>query len=193
MLKVAAGVLVATGVLALSWRYPKPMLGIGGVGLATALSAPYALTYGLKSESFETTPIRHFSLKEKLDPRFWVGNADEPNAPSWYLPDVLNRDLKYHWRNPLHNFTFYVIGTADQQFTRRGLHPKDTFNPNDGFNWAVSEVGSWRYLLYPRDASYRRFGCDGHGRTPTHACAGHQEITMRVCNGLREPGVHSFE
>jgi hypothetical protein len=31
--------------------------------------------------------------------------------------------LKWHYRNPFHNFDNYVIGVADQEFVRSGKYP----------------------------------------------------------------------
>ncbi|MBY0548242.1 MAG: hypothetical protein K2W95_13185 [Candidatus Obscuribacterales bacterium] len=86
-------------------------------------------------------PSRTIEPGFKLDPRFWLQNIDEPMPPSTYLPSDSARVDKWYWRNPFHNFTFYVIGVADQRFQRVGLCPRDTFNPADGWNWCVSSYG----------------------------------------------------
>ncbi len=77
----------------------------------------------------------------KFDPRFWLENIDDPMPPSDYLPGDFARIDKWYWRNPFHNFTFYVIGVADQRFERFGLCPRDTFNPEEGWNWCVTRYG----------------------------------------------------
>src|ERR1051326_8335196 len=79
----------------------------------------------------------HFKFKQKINPVWWFGNADDPVAPSWYLPGKHNRNLAWHFRNPFHNFDAYVIGIADKSFTRTGRFPHDVFNPNGGWNWAL--------------------------------------------------------
>jgi hypothetical protein len=60
-------------------------------------------------------PKIHFY--NKLDPIWWLENADEPVPPNWYLPDDQHRVLKWHFRNPFHNFNFYVIGVADKKLS----------------------------------------------------------------------------
>jgi len=75
--------------------------------------------------------------KQKLNPIWWFGNIDDPNPCiyDWYLKEhckpiqtffskYLKINLKkcnllcklkwFLWRNPLHNFTFYVIGFKDK-------------------------------------------------------------------------------
>ena len=54
--------------------------------------------------------------------------------------------MKWRWRNPLHNFTFYVVGIADKDFKRAGKHPAAVFNRNDGWNTAVCK---YRWLRLP--------------------------------------------
>lgn len=55
---------------------------------------------------------------QKLNPLWWLGNADDPvPPPDWYRPGRRFRKARRHLRNPLHNFTFYVIGIADKDFT----------------------------------------------------------------------------
>src|SRR5438445_10432211 len=71
----------------------------------------------------------HFKFKQKINPIWWFGNADEPVAPSWYQPGKHNRNLAWHMRNPLHNFDAYVIGVSDKPFKRTGRFPHNVFNP----------------------------------------------------------------
>jgi len=87
------------------------------------------------------SPERVISTTEKLNPSFWLGNADDPTPPADYLPEAPDRVSKWYWRNPLHNFTFYVIGIADKEFVRQGNDPSNTFNPNGGLNFAVCKYG----------------------------------------------------
>ncbi len=88
----------------------------------------------------------------KWNPLWWFGNADEPVPPAWYEPDSRWRRLKWHLRNPLHNFTFYVVGLADKDFLRTGRYPNLIFNPDEGWNWAVCR---YRWLRLPF-LSYKR-------------------------------------
>jgi hypothetical protein len=69
------------------------------------------------------------------------GNDDDWPPPDWYMPGKSMWKRKFMWllRNPLHNFTFYVIGIADKEFTTTGRFPNDVFNPAGGWNWFVCE------------------------------------------------------
>ena len=102
------------------------------------------------------TPIqlRRFSPWQKLNPVWWLGNADSPVAPDSYRPGESHRDFRWHLRNPCHNFTFFVIGVADKPFTRTGRFPDRNFNPHGGWNWAVCRYG-WLRLPF---LSYQRGG-----------------------------------
>lgn len=73
----------------------------------------------------------------KWNPIWWFGNADDLEPPEWYRLNGRWRRCAWHWRNPLHNFTHYVIGIADKPFERAGRFPTDVFNPNGGWNWAI--------------------------------------------------------
>ena len=78
-------------------------------------------------------------LKQKLNPLWWFKNDDDPHPPDWYLPNdsELKRRIWWMFRNPLHNFTFYVIGISDVEFIRKGMYPSDVFNPT-GRGWKDS-------------------------------------------------------
>jgi len=93
-----------------------------------------------------------FSTCQKLNPLWWLGNADEPIPPDWYRPGQRCRTLLWHLRNPCHNFDCYVIGLSDKRFTRVGRFPEDTFNPHDGWNWGVCRYHHLRfpYISYSR-------------------------------------------
>jgi hypothetical protein len=75
----------------------------------------------------------------KWNPRFWLGNLDDPAPPPDYRPDGKHRLGKWHLRNPGHNFNFYIIGIADRTFRRSGRFPDRVFSPDHGWNWAVSK------------------------------------------------------
>ena len=51
----------------------------------------------------------------KLNPAWWMENSDDP-LPWWWRPEAPLDERKRTWmlRNPLHNFTSYVIGVADR-------------------------------------------------------------------------------
>ena len=55
-------------------------------------------------------PIRS---AQKWNPLWSFGNADDPVPPDWYRPGSPNRQIAWQGRNPLHNFTHYVIGVTD--------------------------------------------------------------------------------
>ena len=78
---------------------------------------------------------------QKWNPVWWLGNIDTPEPPPDYKPDDPHRIRRYQWRNPGHNFTFYVIGIADKEFFRVGRHPEEVFKPGGGTNWAMSFRG----------------------------------------------------
>lgn len=76
------------------------------------------------------------------------GNDDEPEAPSWYMPEWPRWRRQLWWlffRNPLHNLCFYVLGIADKEFTSAGKYPSDVFVPY-GWNWAVRR---YKWLRLP--------------------------------------------
>ena len=76
--------------------------------------------------------------RDKFNPLWWSRNVDEPVAPEWYRPGKANRNLRYHLRNPCHNFFYYVIGISDKNFKRAGKYPNDNFSPEEGWNLAAS-------------------------------------------------------
>ena len=107
--------------------------------------------------SIRTTPPAGLKIKwqDKLNPVWWLQNADDPVPPDWYLPGNKHRALKWSFRNPLHNFNFYVIGVADKKIIRSGRWPVKNFNPNGG--WAVATVR--RKLVLLPFVSYQRTHC----------------------------------
>ena len=83
----------------------------------------------------------------KWNPIWWLGNVDDPVPPDWYRPQSRCRNILWQLRNPLHNFTFYVIGVADCERTRTGRFPDAVFAPEGGWNWAVTHCG-WLRLPF---------------------------------------------
>ena len=83
-----------------------------------------------------------FNWKQKINPLWWVGNADDPIPPEWYRSGQNETIRKIMWalRNPLHNFTFYVIGVADKEHSVTGEYPEEVFNPDGGWKKHVVEV-----------------------------------------------------
>ncbi len=91
---------------------------------------------GASSAATNAPPAqRHF---QKWNPVWWFGNVDDPEPPEWYRPGSRGRRPLWQLRNPLHNFTFYVIGIADKPFTRSGKFPDSVFAPDGGWNRAVA-------------------------------------------------------
>ncbi len=93
----------------------------------------------------------------KWNPIWWFGNVDDPVPPDWYRPGSPSRGWLWQLRNPLHNFTFYVIGFADKPFTRTGRFPKAVFAPDGGWNWAVSRHGWVRLPFISFNGEWGRF------------------------------------
>jgi hypothetical protein len=81
----------------------------------------------------------HIPTAQKFNPLFWFKNADDPEPPAKMWPGDPHRHFKWYWRNPLHNFTFYVIGIADKTFVRTGKYPARVFAPDGGWNWTMSK------------------------------------------------------
>lgn len=97
-------------------------------------------------------PSIHFY--DKLNPIWWFGNADEPRAPHWYRTNSSScfRNVAWYFRNPLANFSNYVIGIGDKESVRSGRYPTKIGNPRGGWNYAVSR----RHILYLPFIDYKR-------------------------------------
>lgn len=52
--------------------------------------------------------------------------------------------VRWWLKNPIHNFTWHVIGVTGKEFTRTGKYPKDVFAPVGNFNWAVINYNGWK-------------------------------------------------
>src|SRR3974390_2981532 len=83
---------------------------------------------------------------DKLNPIWWLGNADEPVPPAWYRPNGHARTLLWHFRNPMHNLSHYVVGIADKDSVRSSRYPRSLSNPNGGWNVAVAK---YKHLRLP--------------------------------------------
>lgn len=94
---------------------------------------------------------------QKWNPAWWIGNADDPQPPEWYRPGQRLRGPLWQFRNPLHNFTFYMIGIHDKEFVRRGRSPSAVFHPGGGWNWAVAERGFLRLPFVSYQGRYVRW------------------------------------
>ncbi len=94
---------------------------------------------------------------QKWNPIWWFGNVDDPEPPEWYRPGAPGRRWLWQLRNPLHNFTFYVLGVADKPFTRTGKFPAAVFAPDGGWNWAVARFGWLRLPFVSFNGEWGRF------------------------------------
>jgi hypothetical protein len=91
--------------------------------------------------SIKVTPraeLPEIHFYNKLNPVWWLENSDEPVPPKWYKPDDKHRVMKWHFRNPFHNFSFYVIGVADKEFVRSGKYPERNSKTRGGWDFAVA-------------------------------------------------------
>lgn len=94
---------------------------------------------------------------QKWNPIWWFGNVDDPVPPDWYRPGSRCRGVLWQLRNPLHNFTFHVIGVADRPFTRAGRFPQHVFAPAGGWNWTVTRLGWVRLPFLSFNGEWCRF------------------------------------
>jgi hypothetical protein len=90
----------------------------------------------------------------------FFGNEDDPLwGDAAFNPeqkDTLWWRAKWWFRNPAHNLTFYVIGVAHREITRSGKYPNDVFNPEGGWNWAVTSY-KWARLPFVSYAGRVKF------------------------------------
>jgi len=82
----------------------------------------------------------------KLNPVWRFKNSHSSVLPAWYKPDDKHRVLKWHCRNPFHNFDNYVIGVADKEFVRSGKYPERNSSPHGGWDF---EVARRKLVLLP--------------------------------------------
>jgi len=83
-----------------------------------------------------SVPVIHWY--DKINPVWWLGNAEEPVPPAWYEPTNSMRKVKWYFRNPFTNLSYYVIGVADKDTVRSGRYPESVGNPHGGWNFAVT-------------------------------------------------------
>lgn len=93
------------------------------------------------------------SIWKKINPWWWLQNDLEPTAPSWYHPEwpIWLRDFAFNVvRNPLSNFTAYVLGVKDRDYVIRGTYPVDCGTLADigqtGWKWSLIEL---KYVKLP--------------------------------------------
>lgn len=102
-----------------------------------------AITTTTRPGKVLSPPIR---TVQKFNPFWSLGNADDPEPPEWYRPNSPNRRWLWQMRNPLHNFTFYVVGVSDKPTSRTGRFPAAVFAPTGGWNWAFAR---YRWIPLP--------------------------------------------
>jgi hypothetical protein len=126
-------------------------------------SIPRACWHTITIPPAPSTPLIHFY--DKLNPVWWLENADDPVPPKWYLPGDPHRGLKWRFRNPLHNFDHYVIGVADKQFSRSGRYPERNSDPHGGWDFEIAhrKLAVLPFISYERYQITFYFGWREHG------------------------------
>ena len=120
---------------------------------------------GTVSRSRRIRTCQKSTFYNKLNPVWWLENADDPVPPAWYLPQDKHRALKWRFRNPFHNFDFYVIGVADKKFMRSGHYPERNSDPQGGWDFEVARrrLALLPYVSYERKKFNFYFGWREHG------------------------------
>lgn len=92
---------------------------------------------------------------KKINLIWWFGNLNEPWPPDWYLPGQVywKRTTYWYLRNPLENFSNYVVGVVDRNYTVSGTSPVTLTAWNDlpggrtGWKYSVIAL-SWLRLPF---------------------------------------------
>jgi len=97
---------------------------------------------------FKSKWRKPFSILNKINPIWWFLNEDDPTPTPDYAPTNPQwlRNTQWNLRNPLHNFTFYVIGVSDRDNVRFGNSPTNVFDKKLKWTWSVTYV---KYLYLP--------------------------------------------
>jgi hypothetical protein len=117
-------------------------------------SVPNAPWHTIKVSPAPGLPTIHFY--DKVNPVWWLENADDPLPPAWYLPGDRHRVFKWRFRNPFHNFDHYVIGVADKNFSRSGHYPERNSDPRGGWDFEIAR----RELVVLPFLSFERPWCN---------------------------------
>ena len=118
--------------------------------LTNSLTGTNSIPQRARWHTIKGTPPRadlpkiHFY--NKLNPVWWFKNRDDPKPPDWYKPNDKHRKLKWSFRNPMHNFDFYVIGVADKKFSRSGRFPDKNSDPRGGWDF---EATRYKFIWLP--------------------------------------------
>lgn len=121
-----------------------------------APAATNSVTNSVRWHTFKQMPrtdLPKIHFYDKLNPVWWFKNQDNPEPPDWYKPDDKHRKLKWSFRNPMHNFNFYVIGVADKKFSRSGRFPDRNSDPRGGWDF---EFSRYKFLWFPFVSYHRR-------------------------------------
>lgn len=86
---------------------------------------------------------------KKINPLWWFQNDEDPLPPDWYLPGNAFRLPLWYARNPLQNFSKYVVGVYDRNYTVTGTAPVKVTAWNDigdktGWKFSVIKIGLLR-------------------------------------------------
>jgi hypothetical protein len=118
--------------------FPHSVLGDEQPG---PMKRPPSKTNAARWHSIKVTPradLPKIHFYDRLNPVWWMENSDEPVPPKWYKPEDRHRVMKWHFRNPFHNLSNYVIGVADKKFVRGGKYPERNSRPRGGWDFAVA-------------------------------------------------------
>lgn len=137
-----------------------PVFGAPRLFAETAADSPpdtNAMPHCVRWHTIQVKPrddlhLAKIHLYDKLNPVWWLKNRDDPRPPDWYKPNDKHRNLKWGFRNPMHNFMFYVIGVADKKFARSGRFPEKTSDPRGGWDF---EGARYKFIWLPF-VSYHR-------------------------------------
>jgi hypothetical protein len=98
--------------------------------------------------------VERRSWLKKLNPIWWFGNDEDPAPTDWYMPSKPTwlRYMMWYIRNPLRNFSNYVVGVTDRPHYVTGPQPAmanlwtDIDPTHFGWKWSVS---STKFLRLP--------------------------------------------
>jgi hypothetical protein len=99
---------------------------------------------------------------KKLNPVWWFLNEDDPDPPEWQLSGMpyIIRQLSWYVRNPLHNFSKYVLGVSDRNYTVIGTAPvyaatwSDVYPGKTGWKQSTIHLGKLRLPYISYDGEY---------------------------------------
>lgn len=162
---IFSAALLSAGCQSISPRPATAALKISGTNSVAAATNAVALDGKWHSiPMFPSPKLPEIYTWQKFYPVWWFENSDEPVPPAWYRPGDPHRITKWHFRNPLHNLDFYVIGIADKKSVRSGRYPDIIANPHGGWNFSVTR----RLLILLPFFDYKRGGFEFYLGWRTH-------------------------